>query len=551
MAAAAVSGEAYKYVVVGGGTCGCVLADRLTEDKANSVLVLEAGTGKHRDKNIKVPVGILRLFRSAFDWQYETEREEHAGDRGIYLARGKVLGGSSCLNAMLYTRGASADYNSWGVKGWSAEEVLPYFRRSEGNRNLPAGDYHGKDGAYSVEFVRYKNPLHKLFHEACLQAGLPTNDDFNNWSRSQEGLGAFQCAQKFGRRVTAASSYLKRAMKRKNLAIETQAHATRVLFDGDKAIGVEYVKDGEKQVAKIQQGGEVLMCGGAINSPQLLLLSGVGPADHLQAKGVPVVKDLQGVGANLQDQPAVTVMSDVGKPISITDDIFKKGSTKVRPSAALKWLLFGRGPLTSPGCDHGGFLKTKADLPEADLQIRFVPGRAETPDGVQAYRNIGDSGQFNSGVTVQVIGCRPKSRGHLKLKSSDPFEKPEIVVNYLDEQEDVRTLVRGVEIARTILAQDSFKGTVTKEVFPGPSTSGEQSVQQYISSSVHSANAIAGTCKMGEGDDAVVDNNLRVKGLKSLRVVDTSVMPSVPGGQLASVAVMIAEKAADMILQKA
>ncbi|CBJ25560.1 conserved unknown protein [Ectocarpus siliculosus] len=542
-----VAEEGHKFIIIGGGTAGCVLANRLSADKDNSVLVLEAGSEKFNDRNIKMPIAILRLFKSVFDWGFQSENEKFATGDGIYLCRGKVLGGSSCTNVMLYHRGEEADYDAWGVDGWKGKDVLPYFKKAENNRSKKKGEFHGKGGLMQVENARYMNPLTKLFFKACEQAGLSENEDFNDWSHSQEGFGRFQVAQKRGKRCSAASSYLKEAMGRKNLDVQTSAQITKVLIENGGAIGVEYVRDGEKKIAKLAVGGEILLAGGAISSPQVLMLSGVGPAEHLRSKGIEVKSNVPGVGKNLRDHPAVTVMADINKPISITDKVLKEGSGDVNKITALQWLLTGTGPLTSPGCENGAFFKTTPDKAAADLQLRFVPGRSTTPDGVKAYNTIGTKGRPPSGVTVQVVGIRPQSEGHVELRSSDPFDKPHIVTNYLESGEDMASLTNGIEMARKLFDQEAFGEMVDKEVFPGRDN---KEISEYIKSTVHSANALVGTCKMGEESDnmSVVNSALKVKGVAGLRVIDSSVMPSIPGGQTAAPTIMIAEKAADMLM---
>ncbi|CAM9921007.1 unnamed protein product [Ascophyllum nodosum] len=547
--------EGHQYIIVGGGTAGCVLANRLTAHKDNSVLVLEAGSPKFNARDIKMPIGILRhgvhgtveLFRSVFDWGFQSDKEEFITSDSIYLCRGKVLGGSSCTNVMLYHRGEEADYDAWGVEGWTGKDVLPYFKKAENNRSKKEGRFHNKGGLMQVENARYMNPLTKRFFKACEQAGMQKNDDFNDWSHSQEGFGRFQVAQKNGRRCSAASSYLKQAMGRKNLDVQTSAQTTKIVIKDGRATGVEYIQDGEKRIANLAPGGEVLLAGGAVSSPHVLLLSGVGPAEHLLEKNIEVKSDLPGVGKNLRDHPAVTVMSDINEPVSITDEVLVEGSGAVNKMTALRWLLTGTGPLTSPGCENGAFYKTSAAKAASDLQLRFVPGRGTSPDGVKSYNTIGTQGRPPSGVTLQVVAIRSKSEGVVQLRSSDPFENPRITTNYLQKGEDLDSLTHGIKIARELFHQEAFKGMVGKEVFPGKDN---LQLDEYIKSTVHSANALVGTCKMGvESDEmAVVNPELKVRGVSGLRVVDSSVMPSIPGGQTAAPTIMIAEKAADMLM---
>ncbi|CAM9780224.1 unnamed protein product [Laminaria digitata] len=420
-------------------------------------------------------------------------------------------------------------------------------RAWQNNRSKKKGEFHGKGGLMQVENARYMNPLTKMFFKACEQAGMPENEDFNDWSHPQEGFGRFQVTQNKGKRCSAASSYLKQAAGRKNLDVQTQAQITKILIENGCATGVEYVQDGEKRIAKLAAGGEVLLAGGAISSPQVLMLSGVGPQDHLKSKNIEVKSNLPGVGRNLRDHPAVTVMADINKPISITDQVLKEGSGDVNKLTALRWFLTGTGPLTSPGCENGAFYKSSADKKASDLQLRFVPGRSTTPDGVKAYNTIGKDGRPPSGVTVQVVGIRPKSEGTVQLRSSDPFDKPHITTNYLQNGEDMATLTSGIAVARKLFGQAAFEDMVDKEVFPGKD---HKELEEYVKSTVHSANALVGTCKMGAETDnmAVVDSALKVKGVAGLRVIDSSVMPSIPGGQTAAPTIMIAEKAADMLL---
>mmetsp|Transcript_30557 Transcript_30557/g.40369 ORF Transcript_30557/g.40369 Transcript_30557/m.40369 type:complete len:624 (+) Transcript_30557:73-1944(+) len=542
-----------KYIILGGGTAGLVLANKLTAPKDNSVLVLEAGSAP-KNPLISAPAGAVKLFQSAVDWIYHSKKDEGCNDRDIYLCRGKTLGGSSCVNVMLYHRGNEEDYRKWeeqGAEGWGPADVLPYFKQAENNKEL--GDdntYHNRGGMVDVEHVRYQNPLSKMFLDACKEFGITQNDDFNNWSRSQEGFGRFQVQQKRGKRWHTAMSYLKKALKRENLTTETGAHITKILIENNKAVGVEYIHNNVKKTATVAEGGEVILCSGAISSPHLLMLSGVGPAEHLEEKGIPVKKNLPGVGLNLQDHPAANVYYDINEPIAVTDKLFKKGSNSIRPSVALQWAVTGTGPLTTVGCDHGAFVKTSEDLSSPDLQIRFLAARGENPDGIATLTEVAKQGQKASGLSFQLVSCRPESTGSVRLQSSNPFDSPEIKTGFLKEEADIATLRNGIRMARKLASTKTFEGMVGKEVYPGAEKQTDEEIDDYIRNTVHTANAIVGTCKIGKTSDplAVVDAQLKVHGIQGLRVVDASVMPCIIGGQTGAPTVMIAEKAADLIL---
>jgi len=549
-----MSADAFDYVIVGGGTSGCVLANRLSEKKGSKVLVLEAG-GSSDNKLIKVPTATVKLFRSMFDWVFESHKEKACADRDIYLPRGKALGGSSCINVMLYHRGDKKDYEKWseatGARHlWSPDSVLPYFKKAEANKVMKNSEYHNQGGLMSVDHVQYQNPLSKMFLSACKNLGFAEKEDFNDWSQSQEGVGRFQVTQKRGRRWTSAMSYLKKAKRRSNLEVETNAHATKVTVEDGKAKSVIYRQGDELVEAKVAPEGEILLTAGAIQSPHLLMLSGIGDENELQQHNIPVVQNLPGVGKNMQDHPAVVVARDA-EDIGLSHALFKKGTNEVRPLQALKWALTGKGPLTSVGCDHGGFFKTKPDLESPDVQLRFIAGRGNNPDGLAAYTEIGQSENgFRPGISLQVIGIRAKSQGTVKLASANPMDKPRVESGFLTNPEDVETLKNGIKIARQIAESDAFEGKVHQEVFPGKEINDDASMEQYIRSTVHTANAIVGTCRMGRRDDpeAVVDPELKVIGVDGLRVVDSSVMPNIPGGQTGAPTVMLAEKAADLIM---
>ena len=547
--------ERWDFIVAGGGTAGCVLANRLSQGGGKRVLVLEAGTGDYTHPYVKIPAGIVKLFKSRLDWDYTSSAGAEPGlaGRGVYLCRGKVVGGSSCANVMLYHRGSAADYDAWGVEGWGGADVLDYFKKSE---HFEGGEsqYHGAGGHYYVSETPYQNTLCKSFLEVCSQMGLANNPDFNDWGRPQEGYGRFHVAQKQGERCSAASGYLAAAEGRGNLEVRSEVHITNVAMDGGKARGVAYRdKAGQDVVAELAEGGEVIMASGAIGTPQVLMLSGIGPGAHLRDMGIGTAVDLPGVGQNLQDHPAAVVSYKTEKKLSVTDEIRTGGFPS--PMAFLRWMMFRNGPLTTPGCDHGGFFQTRegADAGAPDLQVRFVPAHASAPDGVATYTKFGSNwggAQFDSGFSFQPIAVRPQSRGSLRLASADPAAKPVISTGYLTDPADLQTLISGVRLARDMAAQGPLAALSDSETYPGKAVQTDEDLVEYLRSTAHSANAVVGTCAMGAdpGAGAVVDSSLRVFGVPNLRVVDASVIPKLPGGQTAAPVVMIAEKAAEMIL---
>mmetsp|Transcript_21908 Transcript_21908/g.67277 ORF Transcript_21908/g.67277 Transcript_21908/m.67277 type:complete len:638 (-) Transcript_21908:488-2401(-) len=555
----------YDYIIVGGGTAGCVLANRLTEDKDCRVLMIEAGD-KPNGVEIDAPAALTKLFNSRFDWSFGTEREAGAAGRSIFVSRGKALGGSSCLNAMLYTRGARSDFAAWEAAGgeeWGADELLSYYKRHEDHHD-GASEFHGKGGPVKVQQVPYQNPLSRAFLKACKRLGFAANDDFNDWSRSQEGVGRFAVTSTGGKRHSAYRAYLEPIKKRPNLEISTDCRATRIIFDNNRAVGVEFMLDdtGERSSAYLNygDGAEVLLTAGAVASPHLLLLSGVGPQEHLAEHGVKVVADAPGVGQGLRDQPACVVAYNVHGKNTITDHIFRRNSSRLRLRTLLNFLVRGKGALTSPGCDHGGFFhtdeKAKAAGAEPDLQMRFVAGRGDSADGVKSYESLGKAGHVASGITFQCIAVRPESKGEVRLGTTDPLAPPLIKNNFLDSERDVRSLREGLKLAERIATEGTIGeagGGLGRRVFPSEiygsvrstavKDADDAALDKYIRETVHSANAVVGTCAMGD----VVDGSLRVKGTERLRVVDASVMPTLPGGQGASHVYTIAEKGADMI----
>ncbi len=515
------------YVIVGAGSAGCVLANRLSEDPKTTVLLLEAG-GPDEKREIRIPAVFSKLFKTSCDWAYYTEPQPRLNNRKLFWPRGKVLGGSSSINAMVYIRGHRCDYDRWqslGNAGWSFAEILPYFKKAE-DQERGACEYHGVGGPLHVEDLRYINPLSRAFVAAAHQAGLPWNTDFNG--AAQEGVGYYQVNQKRGQRHSTADAYLKPALGRPNLSIRTHAQAARLVFHGTRAAGVEHVQNGKSHEAGATR--EVILCGGTINSPQLLMLSGIGPADHLRALGIPVVVDLPGVGKNLQDHLIVAVAYECTQPVSMA----RAGSL----ANLLKYLLFKKGMLASNVAEAGGFFKTQADQPVPDLQFIFGP---------VYYLNHGLSAPPGHGYSIGPILIRPESRGSITLRSSNALEPPTIQPHYLSSEADLRLLIEGIRLGRRIgqaKAFDAFRGA---EVYPGPEAQSDAAIAEYIRSIAETLYHPVGTCKMGSDPMAVVDARLRVRGVEGLRVVDASVMPAIVGGNTNAPTIMVAEKAADLI----
>ncbi|ARV57531.1 choline dehydrogenase [Nostocales cyanobacterium HT-58-2] len=499
----------YDYVVIGAGSAGCVLANRLTEDSETTVLLLEAG-GPDTKPEIHIPLAFPKLVRSEIDWAYFTEEEPHLNGRKIFHPRGKVLGGCSSINAMVYIRGNRHDYDRWqelGNPGWGYQDVLPYFKKFE-NQQRGASQFHGVDGPLSVSDPVSPNVVSHRFIEAAVAMGYERNLDFNGLQ--QEGAGLYQLTYKDGKRQSTAVAFLHPILHRPNLTTQTGALVTRLLFEGTRTVGVEYLHNGTMHQVRVNQ--EVILSAGAIVSPKLLMLSGIGQAEHLQSLGIPVVVDLPGVGQNLQDHLAIYV------GYLATQDI--------QPT------------LTSNIAEAGLFLHTSKNLDAApDLQFHFA-------SILWVQREFARSGP---GFTFAPCLTHPQSRGNLSLRSSSPNDPPIIQMNYLQSESDIQVLVEAIKISRQLAYSGAFDEFLGEEVAPGAGVTSDEAIQAYIRQGCDTVYHPVGTCKMGTDPLAVVDSQLRVHGVDGLRVVDASIMPTITTGNTNAPTIMIGEKAADMI----
>jgi choline dehydrogenase len=520
--------DEYDVVVVGAGSAGSALAGRLSEDPSLSVLLLEAG-GSDDVLEVQIPAALYKLWRTRRDWNYTTEPQPGLGGRRLFWPRGKMLGGSSSFNAMIYIRGAAADYDEWakltGDPSWSYDHVLPLFKRMEDNAR-GADEFHGVGGPLRVEDLRSPHRWSRAVVQAAVAAGYPRNDDFNG--PKQEGVGFYQVTQKRGRRWSAADAYLKPALDRPNLTVLTGAQATRVLVEGGRATGVEYRRGGTLHT--VRAAAEVVLSGGAINSPQLLLLSGIGPAGHLREVGVDVVHELPGVGLGLQDHPLVPVIWHVrgGK------SLFRAES----PSGYAQWFGARRGPLTSNLAESGLFTRSREDLAEPDLQFHFLPVKfwrqAEVDPDVDAF-------------TAAAVLVDVHSRGSVRLRSADPTWAPAIDAGYLTDERDLDALVCGVEKAREIAQAAPLASVLAEEWSPGGTVQGREGLRAKVRETLESLYHPVSSCRMGTDDLAVVDPTLTVRGLEGLRIADASVMPTLVRGNTNAPTILIAERAADLI----
>jgi 4-pyridoxate dehydrogenase len=528
--------QAFDYIVVGAGSAGCVLAHRLTEDASVKVLLLEAG-GRDTDPLIHIPLGVGKMWEHrAHDWGYDTEPEPELKNRKIEMMRGKVLGGSSSINALAHIRGNPGDYDRWAANGlptWRHEQCLPYFKKCESWEGGES-EWRGGSGPVSVRYTNTNDPIVDAIIAAAEEAGFPKCDDISG--PNPVGFGHAQSAIRDGRRCSAAVAYLRPTLSRPGLKLEMHAQATRILFEGTRAVGIEYMQFGVKHTVRATR--EVLLAGGSINSPQLLMLSGIGRGDHLRAHGIPVVSDLSGVGANLQDHLSVGVTC-VRKGVSPLQETLRLDRIALAMAQAY---LFGTGRATLLPGGVTAPVKTDPSLPVPDIQYLF---RGAAVDAKPWLPFLGPS--WRDAIMLRPVLLHPQSRGTLELVSTDPLAHPRIRANFLSADYDKKTLIKGVRVARDILSRAPMDAYRAEELSPGPKRQSDEEILDFIRTTALTAHHPMGTCKMGTDREAVVDPELRVRGVEALRVIDASVMPDLVCSNINACVLMIAERGADFV----
>jgi len=537
MSAQQQAGE-FDYVIVGAGSAGCVLADRLTEDGQGTVLLLEYG-GSDRSIFIQMPSALaIPMNTKRYNWGYHSEAEPGLGGRSLHTPRGKVLGGSSSINGLVYIRGNAFDFESWvaqGAAGWGYRDVLPYFKRAE-HRAEGGDEYRGGEGPLGTRYGTLANPLHQAWLESAVQAGYARTSDINGFR--QEGFGRMDMTVDAGVRASAANAYLRRATQRRNLEVRTRALVTRIDFEGQRACGLQYLRAGSTQQVRARRA--VIVSTGPINTPQLLKLSGVGPAAELNALGIPLVRDLPGVGENLQDHLEFYFQQACREPVSLYSSMSPLAKLRI----GVRWLLFKDGLGGTNHFESCGFIRSNASIQYPDIEYHFLPV-AVTYDG--------SSMASEHGFQAHVGPMRSKSRGWVRLRSRDPRDYPQIRFNYLSHEDDMVEMRQCVRLTRELFAQPAFDRYRGREIQPGPAVQSNAQIDEFVRAKVESAYHPSCSCKMGSAADplAVVDSEARVFGLENLRVVDSSIMPSITNGNLNAPTIMIAEKMSDHIRGKA
>ena len=530
----------YDYIIVGAGSAGCVLANRLTEDPAVRVLMLEAG-GQDKQFFYRMALGFHSWRYPETGWGYLTEPEPHLNGRELPVPRGKVLGGSSTVNGMLYSRGHPHDYDLWrqmGCEGWGFDEVLPYFKRSETNWRGESA-FHGGSGPLEVSRIDTRKFLHEPYMQAAASLGWPLTDDHHGAHPEGFGGGDTTTTSR-GRRASASRAYLRPAMRRPNLTVLTGALATRIVIEQGRAVGMEFIHDGAPRTERVAR--EVILAGGVYNSPQLLMLSGIGPAEHLQEMGIAPLVHLPGVGRNLSEHAAYWIEYATKEPVSLLSEMRLD-----KLAVALgQWALFGSGLLATQCNSCHAEIRSTEGLEQPDLQIYFNPVRADAKPWVPG---IGTRQEHLINAVVCLL--QPESRGWMTLRSADPKDKPRIQFNLMERQRDVDTLVRSVKLVRDVYNAQPMADLIDREVRPGPAVQSDAEIEAFLRDSLGTSHHSVGTCTMGIGSQAVVDPQLRVHGIAGLRVCDASIMPTVPGGNTNAPAIMVGEKAADLIRGRA